>query len=120
MAKLTEADLMQFSGSANWYKHPPGMVYTDGVRFMAERAGAYWLIDAIASYQRDRLIMGNQMLQEFQLWELEVGEHHTATLTCKADSNYKPTITQQIEYTDFPFSIKLYVEGNTLLLPGEH
>ena len=120
MTKLTESDLAQFSGTDNWYEHQSRMLYTDGVKFMAERGGAYWLIDAIASYQRDRRIRTNHMLLEFQLWELKVKDNK-ATLTLRTDTGEPATITQRIPYTDFPLeSIKLYVENNTLLLPSEH
>ena len=51
-----EADLAQFSGTDNWWKHRTGrLTYTDGVKFLAEKAGAFWLIDLVASYQTARL-----------------------------------------------------------------
>lgn len=52
-------ELGMFTGTANYYRHSlnRGLVYTDGVKHLAERAaggnGAYWLIDAVASHQRD-------------------------------------------------------------------
>jgi len=47
---LTEADLAQFTGSEQLYRHSlvKRFCYTDGVKYIAERAGAYWLIDEIA------------------------------------------------------------------------
>ena len=91
--------------------------YTDGVKFVAEKYGAYWLIDAIASYQP---VKGTDMT-DFQLWELKVDSMRSmATLTCRADSDQRASISQKIEYTDFPESITLYVEGGVLLLPNEH
>ena len=36
------------NGSENFYCHKPSlMLYTDGVKELAEKAGAYWLIDLI-------------------------------------------------------------------------
>ncbi|MCK9598089.1 MAG: hypothetical protein M0R06_03545 [Sphaerochaeta sp.] len=50
-----EAGLAQFYGSEQWYKASfGGVVYTDGVKYLADHAGAYWLIDAVASYQGAR------------------------------------------------------------------
>lgn len=112
---LDKSMLAQFSGTENYFRHrfsPVPLVYTDGVKYVAENGGgngAYWLIDAIASYQLDSKIKNNRMLQECQFWHLEVKDS-SAILTCKADSGYKPAITQEIEYTDFDFSIDLWME----------
>jgi hypothetical protein len=103
-------DPSQFSGSEYYYKHFTGLLYTDGVQYLAETFGAYWLIDAIASYARK---------EPFQLWELAVHEN-SATLTCREDSGLRPVVTQEIEYTDFPENIKLYVSNNVLMLPREY
>jgi hypothetical protein len=118
MRTLTAGDLTQFTGSDTWYEHPTGLLYTEGVNYVAEHGGAYWLIDAIASYQPQ--LRRNPELNEFQLWELEV-EDSGAVLTCRPDSDQPVVVRQKIEYTDFPLAkIKLYVEGGTLLLPNEH
>jgi ParB family chromosome partitioning protein len=48
---LTLADLNNFTGSEHWYRH--GMVrnvlFTDGAKYVADKAGAYWLLDEIAA-----------------------------------------------------------------------
>jgi len=115
---LKESDLFGFTGTEHLYMHFTRLLhYTDGIKFMAEEAGAYWLIDAIASYQPQ--FKTNEGLQEFQLWNLDVAEK-TAVLTMREDSGEKPKVSQRISFTDFPFSIKLYVENGVLLLPSEH
>ena len=45
-------NLDQFSSTENYYsnKNYP-FLYTDGVKYLAKN-GAYWLLDAIASWQR--------------------------------------------------------------------
>lgn len=40
----------------------------DGVKYMADEAGAYWLLDIIASYQTDAKIRR----EPFQVWELKL------------------------------------------------
>ena len=63
------------------------VIYSPGVKFLADKAEAHWLIDAIASY-----FMGGQMaypdsrLDTLQFWRLEVKEDRTARLTARADS----------------------------------
>ena len=89
---------------------------------MAEVGGAYWLIDAIASYQPDKRIRNNPELKAFQVWKLAVHEDKGgATLTMRGDSGQPVIITQKIEYTDFPLpEIILWVCDDTLMLPSEY
>lgn len=112
-------DLQQFCGGGDYYKHLFGMLYTEGVQYLAEQAGAYWLIDLVASYQKDPRVKNNTRLQEFQLWELKVKDGK-GVATLREDSD-EPIIIQQVFDTDFPLEeIRLYVEGGVLLLPNEH
>ena len=47
---LNAQDLSQFTGTENWYRHNlnTDILYTDGAKYVAETAGAYWLLDEIA------------------------------------------------------------------------
>lgn len=115
---FTAGELAQFTGSANWYRHPlvRSVLYTDGVKFIAERAGAYWLIDEIALSQ-----FGEPALkgEEFQLWTLIVDA--TAALLRCDDGNGRVLLEKQIDYTDFPEpGIKLYFTDGVIMLPGEY
>jgi hypothetical protein len=70
-AETLSKNLEHFCGSEEYYKHFLGLLYTEGVKYLAENAEAYWLIDAIVSYQpRLRKV---RSLSEFQLWFLHVG-----------------------------------------------
>lgn len=114
-----ETDLSQFSGTDNWWRHWTGRItYTDGVKFLAEKAGAFWLIDLVASYQTGRLRQ-----EEFQIWKLVVDhdKRPMAVATCQADKNWPVLVRQEIEYTDFPLpSTKLYLAHGVLMLPDEY
>jgi hypothetical protein len=108
--------LRQFSGSDTVYRHwSQRLVYTEGVLFLAENSGSFWLIDAVASHQP------TVVNEEFQLWTLDVDlTKHTAVLECRADSGLPALVRQEIEFTDFPLAtIKLYVENGVLMLPNE-
>jgi len=112
-----EKELRQFIGTIHYYKHFTGLLFTDGVKHLAERAGAFWLIDLIASWQ------GKQRVKScpFQIWELKVNGDRTATVTMKEDDGEPYKVKQKIEYTDFPLSeIKLYCIDGVLLLPSEY
>ena len=106
--------LGQFIGSMNYYRGLMGIRYTDGVKYLADRCGAYWFLDLIASYQRKLKDM------YFQLWGIDVKEDNTATVTCREDSNRLPVVTQNIEYTDFPFDFELYCINRVILLKSEY
>ena len=121
-----------FTGTEEWTRWNrllfPNMVMTDGVKYVAENGGghgAYWLLDAIGSYQRK--LLKTQAMREMQIWTLKVNlSNHTCVLTCQADSDKPAVVTQKIECTDFdldemtiwvmPMDETIY----TLLLPSEY
>jgi hypothetical protein len=118
---ITQADLAQFTGTTQWYQHwLKRFTYTDGVKFLADNAEAYWLLDAIASHQTKQLL-SDPMLKEFQIWKLTVNpDDKTAKLVCERDSD-DVVLTQDIPYTDFPLAeIKLYLAEGVLMLPSEY
>jgi len=116
---LTKADLWQFTGTEYWYRHWAirHITFTDGAKYVADTAGAYWLLDEIAFAQK-----GNKKVatQAFQLWKLAVRPDHTATLSCE-DGNGNKVFTKYLEYTDFPLDeIKFYFTDNVILLTSEY
>jgi hypothetical protein len=60
-------DLCQFTGTETWYRHSMyrNVLYTAGVQYLAEKAGAYWLIDIIAIAQR---MKPRVRAEGFQVW----------------------------------------------------
>lgn len=117
---ITQEDLNHFYGTQHHFKHCLNQfVYTDGVRYLAQKARAYWLLDAIASYQPQ--LLKDRMLKEIQFWTLKVDtQKRTAKLICERDLG-DVVITQVIEYTDFPLAeVKLYLANQVLMLPSEY
>jgi hypothetical protein len=116
---ITKADLIQFTGSEQWYRHSlvRKVLYTEGVQYVAEASGAYWLVDEIAFAQSVTVVAA----EEFQHWKLAVDlTERSAVLTCD-DGNGRVVITKAIEFTDFPLEeIGFYFTENTLLLPSEY
>jgi hypothetical protein len=121
-----QSDLAQFTGSEHYYRHGlnRNFMHTDGVNYLAEKAGAYWLIDLIASHQLSRKVRA----EPFQLWTLTLTgkKNPMAVAECRADTDAPVLARQEIEFTDFPLkSIKLYcVDGGggrkILMLPSEY
>jgi len=93
-------------------------VYTDGIQYLADFGAAYWLLDAIASYQPQ--ILKDPLLQQFQHWKLTVNADHTAQLVCERDTD-DVVVTQDIPFTDFPLDeLRLYLVTGVLMLPSEY
>lgn len=112
-------DLNQFTGSEHWYRHPINrkFLYTDGVQYVVETAGAYWLIDEIALIQPYNKKIA---AEEFQVWKLTVNADSSAQLTCE-DGNDNAVYSKRIPFTDFPAEgIRFFYCNNTLMLPGEY
>jgi hypothetical protein len=131
-AKLQAMDLAHFTGSEQFYRHPifRKVVYTEGVQYLAEKAGAYWLVDAIASHLA---LMGGerpgQSLAEASdgmlFWKLEKRPDSSCTLSARKDCGLPALVEQEIEYTDFPLDfVEIWTgfDGSywTLYLPSEH
>ena len=115
---LTNADLAQFSGSEHWYRHGlvRNVLYTDGVKHVADAGEAYWLIDEIAFAQRFETAVA---AQPFQVWTLTVKDT-VGVLTCEDGNGHRVSL-KHIAYTDFPLpEISFYFTDNTILLPGEY
>jgi hypothetical protein len=114
----TLPNLSQFTGTETWWRHPINrkVTFTDGVKYVADEAGAYWLIDEIALCQPYEKAVA---AEAFQVWKLKVKDS-AATLDCE-DGNGKVVYSKKIEFTDFPEpGIQLFFTDNVILLPSEY
>jgi hypothetical protein len=119
--------LAQFRGSDHFYRHAlsRGRVqYTDGVAEMAERFGAHWAIDLVASHQLNPKVRG----EEFQHWIIRRDARGSAAWAFVTDGNdgddgphlQNAIARQRIPYTDLPVpELRFYLENGVLMLPGE-
>jgi hypothetical protein len=111
--------LAQFTGSERFYRHAMirDIVFTEGVRYVADTVGAHWLIDEIGFAQKHAPKLRNE---DFQNWELVVSTGGSAVLICD-DGNGHRLYAKQIEWTDFPApGVRFYFCNETLMLPGEY
>ena len=115
-------ELKQFRGTTEYHKHLfPGkspILLTDGCKYIRDVCKAYWLFDAILSYQCEKILKD----VNFQIWELkQLKVDLTWQLTCREDTGRKPLIKQSIEYSDFPLDyVKIWVIDKVALLPSEY
>ena len=112
------AQLTLFTGTDRYYRLSRLCVITDGVKHMADVAGAYWLVDAAASYL---LELGTA--DWFVLVRL-VACDGAAVLTLE-DGNGGVRAQQMIPHTDFPIAQQLIYavwDGANwvLMLPSEY
>ena len=115
-------ELNMFHGTTQYHKHLfPGkspIVLTDGCKYLRDECKAYWLFDAILSYQCDKILRDIN----FQVWELKrLKVDLSWQLTCREDTGIRPLIRQSIEFSDFPLDhIKIWVIDKVALLPSEY
>ena len=131
--KLTGGQLRDalrgFICTANWYSHPltKRLVYTDGVRHLAQICESYWLIDLIALQFLPELIKTSK--DWFYSVRINVNDDQTGEVIVTDGNSKKPILTERLSYTTFPevknfmlFIESMDNENNTycLLLPSEH
>jgi hypothetical protein len=122
-----EANLPHFTGTESYtnLRYPwlkSRFLLTDGTKYLAETAQAFWLMDAIASHQATRKVAA----EPFQVWKLTLNEKQQAKLVC-TDGNEHILAQQDIPYTSFPLAeITLYAEqsdylgGRVVMLTSEY
>ncbi len=110
--------LVQFTGTEHYYRLNRRCLITDGAKYLADEGGAYWLLDAAASYL---LELGTS--DWFVLVRLVASEDY-ATLSLE-DGNGVIRASQQIPFTDFPLTEQVLYgcwDGDqwVLMLPNEY
>lgn len=112
------SQLSSFTGTNRYYQFSRRHLMTDGTKYLADTAGAYWLMDAAASHLDE---IGTQ--DWFVLIRLVVESSHAVMIY--EDGNGHEHARQVIGYTDFPLpGIELYACWDTehwvIMLPSEY
>jgi hypothetical protein len=131
LAAELSAELPHFTGTEEyhrivypWLRKTPFLL-TDGAKHLADKAGvisgtAYWLIDILASYQREKPVKD----EPFQVWKLTVKKSE-GKITCD-DGDGRILASQDIPFVDFALDeATLYVSsdefnGIIVMLPSEY
>ena len=111
--------LAQFTGTEAYHRTHPGLLATDGAKYLADEAGAYWLLDIIWSVL-------SKIYDDFAVLELSVQDNRRAAV--RIHDGREPETTyhrQEVAWTDFPLpSTKLYIQQNgrerVVMLPSEY
>jgi surface antigen len=118
MKQFAPTQLALFTGTEHYYRLTRKHLLTDGTKYLADAAGAYWLMDAIASHLQE---IGTH--DWFVLVRMKV--QGTSVTMIYEDGNGHEHARQEIGYTDFPMpSISLYAcfdgEHWVIMLPSEY
>lgn len=110
------SELESFTGTEHWYRHPlvRSVIYTDGVKYFADKMGAYWMIDIFATelfkLQRDHGFLA--------ITALVVGSRAALVAT---DGNRNMVWSRNIEFTDCrEGEWAFYFVGDCIMLPSEY
>lgn len=114
-----ENSLAQFYGSENFYRYGPRLILTDGIKFLADNAECYWLIDIVASILPKMI----KLREDFLSCHLEIKDNRGFFFA--DDGNGKVLYRQDIEFSDFPLEkFEFFVSSNgeyyTMLLKSEY
>jgi hypothetical protein len=119
-AAQLKSELRNFCGTETWFRHSlfRKYLYTEGVQFLAEQAGCYWLLDKIFACQS---CVAKLAEQEFIVWKLILDEEGKGAKLICTDGNYESLYSENILSTDFPLKeITFYFQNNVLLLTSEY
>lgn len=107
--------LQHFTGTTQYFGYR-GLLLTDGVKFLADAAECYWLLDDIVLY-RTALSLRDQ---PFLRWHLAVQANREAAFSV-GDGHNTTFGTFKIPYTDFPLpEMALYLTDRVLMLTSEY
>jgi hypothetical protein len=111
--------LERFKHAQTHYRHwSRAYYYTDGIAFLAEEAGANWLLDHIASHQKRA--RRDLSLRDCQVWTLRKSEPFLARIACSREDGEEVFYADVAVLGGFPLDeLTLYLESETLMLPGE-
>ncbi len=114
-------NLKQFTGSQTVCRYSPNLLphilLTEGVKFLAETTGAFWMMDTIGYKLRE--------ISDYFVVIHVVVQNRSAVMRF-TDGNETEYFAQHIDYTDFPLEeVKLYASRSddrtwVVMLPSEY
>ena len=107
-----------FAGTEKYYRISRKHLLTDGTKYVAESAGAFWMMDAAASHL-------NEIGTDDWFVLVRVTVTNNSAVMRYEDGNGNVRAQQSIPYTDFPLSVFMFYacwdgEHWVLMLPSEY
>ena len=118
MSALDPDRLAMFTGTNHYHRLTRRYLLTDGTKHLSDTAGAYWLMDAIASHL-DEIGVADWFVV------VRITVKNTEALMVYEDGNGHEYARQAIPYTDFPMAemtVFCSFDGEiwVLMLPNEY
>ncbi len=118
MKNFDAAQLAHFTGTERYYRISRRHLLTDGTKYLAEKAGCFWMMDAIASHV-------SEIGTHDWFVQVKVQVHGGQATLIYDDGNGNELARQEIPYTDFPMeAVSLYAcwdgEHWVIMLPSEY
>ena len=115
-------ELRRFYGTEHYHRTNPGLLVTDGVKFLADNAGCYWLLDMVWSYLPVLRKSRDTFFVVRYAGTPGVSGLFSITDDIPANQTYA---AQAVEYSDFPLDeIVLYLSATeeefVLMLRSEY
>ena len=112
-AKEIRKGLRRFNATTQTHRHKSGFQYTSKVKFLADAAECYWLIDLIGDYQP----MTRRYLVQYWQYRIELDQG----ILSFYDSNRNRIFWKVLPLVDFPLSegIDLRVSSDILYIPRQ-
>lgn len=106
-------ELLNFTGTEKYHKYLGGIYITDGVKYLAEAAGCFWLLDILVSVQQ----LPRVKKEEFQVLKF----NKSKMVVQIEDGNNNVVYNQKLQFTDCPLSeISIWFANKIIYLPSEH
>lgn len=115
---MLKDDLKQFYGTEHYYPITYNVAITDGVKYFADKAEAYWLITDIAINGT----MHKELKDEDFLVIRTRGKTDGGIVVQYEDGNYKPLLLEEYPLSELPDDAEftLWMVDNVILLPSEY
>ena len=118
-----QENLQQFCGAEQFFQLPLIKTrFTDGVHFLAQNAGCFWLITDASVFAKSLMDKSHFITIDFKrLSEEEQNKIGCEAIISYGDGNDTILETHRYSITDFPLDeLRLYFVNNTLMLPSEY
>ncbi len=109
-------DLAQFTGTEYWHRCAlnPACLYTDGVEYFVEQAGAYWFLDILAT----EFFELQHKAGFLNIWLKVRGNQADIVIE---DGDYNVLKEKHIDFTDCPEGDwQFFFTDNVILLTSEY
>ena len=115
---LTPNRIETFKATSTWHRYyaDSKIFYSDGIRYLADSATCYWLLDDIVSAQTYSVVSK----VKFQIWTIEKIGKRSAVLWCEDEHGTK-LFRKTIAYTVFPLKrVVIYMVNKNIMLASEY